>query len=143
MAHKKHDAANGSRRHFIKNLALLAPTTAIAYRALANPGAGTGTGTGSATDTKTSQQAAGAPAGQGAFVSENDATAKALGYVPDGSKVDRPKKGDTEGKDQKCSNCQFFVAGNPIGGQAAGKCLMIPSGPVHAEGWCKSWMKKA
>lgn len=142
MAHRKHDAADGSRRHFIKSLAILAPTTALAYRAFANPAAGSATGTGTSSDTKAAQQPAGAGAGQG-FVSESDATAKALGYVADGSKVDRPKKGDTEGKDQKCSNCQFYVAGSPIGGQEAGKCLMIPAGPVHGTGWCKSWMKKA
>lgn len=137
MAQKETEMNEASRRNFLKNLAVMAPCAALAYRALANPSAATSTGTSKGTETKTTSGT------EPTFVSESDPTAKALGYVADATKADRPKKGDTEGKDQTCSNCQLFVAGNPIGGKSAGKCLMIPAGPVHGDGWCKSWIKKA
>ncbi len=83
------------------------------------------------------------PAASGKFVADTDPTAKALQYVADGTKATKPKKGNTEGKDQSCANCQFFAKGADIEGKPAGKCLMIASGQVHPEGWCISWVKKA
>lgn len=126
-----------SRRDFLKNLAIAGPTAALACAALAQPSTGSGTGTSTSTGAD-----AGKAAGAANFVSESDPTAKALGYVADASKAERPKKGEIEGKDQKCTNCQFYTAGTAINGAEAGKCLMIPAGPVHGEGWCKSWLKK-
>jgi hypothetical protein len=135
MADLKTNLAS-SRRDFLKNLAIAAPTAALACVALAQPQSGsTGTGTSTGADT-------GKGTGTGSFVPESDPTAKALGYVADATKAERPKKGETEGKDQKCSNCQFYAPGPAINGHEAGKCLMIPAGLVHAEGWCKSWLKK-
>jgi len=63
--------------------------------------------------------------------------------VADATKAERPKKGETEGKDQFCRNCQLYTKGEAIDGQEAGKCLMLPAGAVHGAGWCKSWVKKA
>ncbi len=113
-----------NRRKFFKNLAVSASGAVLASRAFGQGG----------TDP--------APSPASKFVPDTDPTAKALGYVPDGTKADRQKKGETEGKDQFCSNCQLFTAGAAVDGKEAGKCLMLPSGAVTAKGWCKSWVKK-
>lgn len=124
------DQNNTSRRNFLKGAAVVAPIAALTCRSvLAQAGAA----------------APAAPAAAPAaakFVADTDATAKALGYVADAAKADRPKKGDVEGKNQTCLNCQFFTKGASIDGKDAGKCLMIMSGAVAAGGWCKSWAKK-
>lgn len=77
------------------------------------------------------------------LVAETDPTAKALKYVEDATKATREKRGAVEGKDQFCSNCQFYVKGADVDGKAAGKCQVIPSGLVAEKGWCTTWVKKA
>lgn len=97
-----------------------------------------------AAHTLMAQTPAVAPAGSPPkWIADTDPVAKALGYVADASKVERPKKGEVLGKDQFCNNCQFYTKGSPIDGKEAGKCLMLPSGAVAGAGWCKSWAKKA
>lgn len=67
-------------------------------------------------------------------LSEDDATAKMLGYVEDATKAkdSRFKAG------QKCSNCQLY-AGGPTG---YGPCQLFPGKGVNADGWCTSYMPK-
>lgn len=77
------------------------------------------------------------------LVPDTDPTAKALKYVHDGSKADRPKKGAVEGKDQSCKNCQMYTKRGELDRAEIGKCLMIAGGDVKATGWCMSWVKKA
>jgi High potential iron-sulfur protein len=69
----------------------------------------------------------------------NDATAKALGYVVDTTKVDA-KKYPQHKKEQKCSNCTLYT------GKAtdkAGPCTLFPGKQVAGDGWCVSWAAKA
>lgn len=80
---------------------------------------------------------------------ENDAQAKALGYVHDASKVDTakfPKRGQPGGETQFCNNCALFMAGPvKLSGHEGewGKCAIFPQGAVNAKGWCNSWSPKA
>ena len=68
-------------------------------------------------------------------VSENDQTAKALGYVEDASKTTNPKHkaGDV------CANCQFYSGG----ASGFGPCQLFPGKSVSAKGWCVSHQPKA
>lgn len=77
------------------------------------------------------------------LVAETDPMAKALKYMHDGAKAKRDKRGDTEGKDQHCSNCQMYTKQGKVDGKEVGKCIMIQAGSVAAVGWCNSWSKKA
>jgi len=61
-------------------------------------------------------------------LSLDDPSAKALGYV---------EKTATDG--QQCNNCNFWQGGDA----ARGGCPLFPGKSVTAEGWCKSWVKKA
>jgi hypothetical protein len=67
-------------------------------------------------------------------VSEDDPTAKALGYVEDATKTTNPKRkaGDS------CANCQFY-SGGPTG---YGPCQLFPGKSVSAKGWCISHTAK-
>lgn len=58
--------------------------------------------------------------------------AKALGYVPDGSKTANAahKPGSA------CANCQFYTA-------ATGACALFAGFSVEPKGWCTAWAKKA
>lgn len=81
------------------------------------------------------------PAGTNA-VPETDAVASALGYKADASKVDfarYPQRKKPESKNQFCKNCALFTPAN----KSWGKCQMITSGLVNANGWCGSWSKKS
>jgi len=69
----------------------------------------------------------------------NDPTAKALGFVPDTTKVD-DKANTTHKPDQKCANCAQFQ-GKPT--DARGGCNIFIGKSVPAGGWCKTWAKKA
>lgn len=81
-------------------------------------------------------------------VSENDPTAKALGYHADGSKVDPqkfPRKAVPGGEKQSCANCMLMVqTGVKVPGAEGtyGKCSVIQSGLVSEKGWCNSWVQK-
>lgn len=65
--------------------------------------------------------------------------ATALGYVHDGSTVDKAKFPKYEAS-QNCGNCQFFQAAADT---EAGPCLIFPGKSVKTAGWCNSWAKKA
>jgi hypothetical protein len=62
----------------------------------------------------------------------DNATAKALAYTADASKVEHAsfKPGSS------CANCQFFTA-------TTGACSLFPGFSVAAAGWCTAWAKKA
>jgi hypothetical protein len=62
----------------------------------------------------------------------DNATAKALAYAEDYTKVSHPsfKPGSN------CANCQFFTA-------ATGGCTLFPGFKVPAAAWCSAWAKKA
>ena len=68
-----------------------------------------------------------------------DATAAALGYVVDATKVDKTKfpKFDTT---QNCANCAIFQG---KAGDAAAGCPLFPGKQVSAKAWCSAWVKKA
>lgn len=63
-----------------------------------------------------------------------DPTAKALGYVEDGSKSDNAK----HKAGANCSNCSFY-SGGPTG---RGPCQLFPGKSVNAKGWCVSHAPK-
>lgn len=67
-------------------------------------------------------------------VTEADPTAKALGYVEDGTKSTSPKH--KAGDD--CTNCQFYSGG----ATGRGPCQLFPGKSVNAKGWCVSHMPK-
>ena len=68
----------------------------------------------------------------------NDATAKALGYVLDTTKVDA-KMNPTHKVQQKCSTCVQYVG---KAGEAQAGCNLFPGKSVVANGWCKVWALK-
>src|SRR5689334_16801012 len=69
-----------------------------------------------------------------ATVNMADPLVKALGYV---NKASESK--DRKDTKAKCGNCQFYLSpGKPMA-----KCQLIPNGEVSAEGWCKSYSKRA
>jgi hypothetical protein len=77
-----------------------------------------------------------------AQLSEEDPTAKALGYHKDATKVDPKKWAKRSGKDakaQKCGTCQFYTAID----KKTGKCQIFPNNTVMEGAWCNSWSKKA
>jgi hypothetical protein len=70
-----------------------------------------------------------------------DPLVKALGYVPDISKLkgkDAPKE---HKKGTKCANCQFY--GDATGKAKQAKCQLIASGEVMGTGWCRSYSQRA
>ncbi len=73
------------------------------------------------------------------MLDEADATAKALGYVANATKVDKTKyKQYAAG--QKCANCTLFVGKEA---DKAGGCPLFQGKQVAGDGWCISWAKKA
>lgn len=81
---------------------------------------------------------ASAGSAQAAMVDENDAQAKALGYVADAAKVDKAKfKQFAAG--QHCGNCALYQGG----AAPAGKCALFPGKDVANKGWCSAYAKKA
>lgn len=71
-------------------------------------------------------------------LSENDPTAKSLGYVTDARKVD-PKANPNYKAGQVCANCMQFTG---KAGAAEGPCNIFPGKTVNAQGWCKVWVQK-
>lgn len=69
----------------------------------------------------------------------SDPTAKALGFVPDASKVDA-KTYPTFKPGQKCATCAQFQ-GKPTDTTAA--CTIFAGKSVPAGGWCQVWVQKA
>jgi hypothetical protein len=72
-------------------------------------------------------------------VDEKDPQAVALGYVADGSKVDKAKYTKYDSS-QQCANCQLYQG---AAGAEAGGCTLFPGKQVAAKGWCSGYTKKA
>ena len=110
-----------SRRRFIGTALAAAALTPIAGKGLLNA----------------------AHAGDLPKVSEDDPTAKALGYVHDVKSVDTskfPKRAGEAGANQFCHNCSLYQAAE---GEEWGKCSIFPGKLVKGEGWCNAWVAKA
>ncbi len=78
------------------------------------------------------------------FIPTTDSSAQNINYV-EASKADpkaRVKRGETEGKDQFCKNCQFYVENKALS-EAGGSCQLLPNWSVKADYWCSSWVLKA
>lgn len=67
-----------------------------------------------------------------------DATAQALNYTEDASKVDKAKA-PTFVAGSDCANCNFYQGGSA----QWGPCALFPGKAVHAKGWCAGYAKKA
>jgi len=70
-------------------------------------------------------------------LAESDATATALGYKEDASKVDATKYPQHKAG-QTCGNCKFFQ-----GSAGYGPCQLFPGKAVNAKGWCSAYAAKA
>lgn len=64
-----------------------------------------------------------------------DATAKALAYTEDATKVKHAAF--KAGSD--CANCNFYKG---AAGTVSGPCTLFPKNSVAAKGWCSAWAKK-
>ncbi len=72
------------------------------------------------------------------MVDPAEATAVALGYVSDATKVDTSKF-KTYAAGQNCANCALFQG---KAGDAAGGCPLFAGRQVAAAGWCSGYAKK-
>jgi hypothetical protein len=72
-------------------------------------------------------------------LTEADATAVALGYREDASKVEDAKFA-THKAGQLCSNCRFFQGTEKT---AWAGCQLFPGKAVAAKGWCSGYNAKA
>jgi len=82
----------------------------------------------------------GTASAEGVKLTEDDATAKALGYKHDATTVDvvkYPKRGDEAGKKQFCNNCALF-AKKEEGDWAP--CSLFQNKLVSSKGWCSAWV---
>ena len=73
-------------------------------------------------------------------VSEDDPTAKAMGYLHDATEVDvakYPTRAGEAGSQQFCYNCQLYKAGSE---ESWGGCAIFPGKEVSAKGWCTAWV---
>jgi len=127
---KKHLQHPHSRRSFIKQIALMA--TAIPFA---------GVILNSLTALAKEKKSSPLPAGQTA-VSESDPVAAAIGYrahIKDIDFAKYPQRKKPEAKNQTCKSCALYTSVN----DSWGKCQMLTSGLISAEGWCGSWNKKS
>ena len=69
----------------------------------------------------------------------NDPTAKALGFVTDGTKVDTAAN-PTYKPAQKCGTCAQFQG---KAADASAACNIFAGKSVPAGGWCKVWVQKS
>lgn len=76
---------------------------------------------------------------QSVKIEESDATAKALGYRHDASKVDA-KKSPTYAAGRNCANCVLFQGKTS---DSWAPCGAMGGKQVNAKGWCTAWSKKA
>jgi hypothetical protein len=74
-----------------------------------------------------------------AMVAETDPQAKALGYNPDSTKVDKVKYPKHDNS-QVCHTCALFQGKVT---DAAGICPLFAGKQVAGKGWCSAWAKKA
>lgn len=72
------------------------------------------------------------------MLSENDVTAKSLGYVADAKKVNAAANPNFK-PGQVCANCMQYTG---KAGAASGPCNIFPGKDVAAAGWCKVWVLK-
>lgn len=72
-------------------------------------------------------------------LTEDDATAQALGYKKDASTVDASKF-PTYAAEQNCGNCLQYQGKD---GEASGLCAIFPGKLVAGSGWCQVWVKGA
>jgi hypothetical protein len=72
-------------------------------------------------------------------VSDADATAQALGYKSDATKVDKAKYAKYAAG-QICGNCTFYQGKT---GDAFAPCPMFGGKQVAGKGWCSAYSKKA
>ena len=72
-------------------------------------------------------------------LSESDATAMALGYKEDATKVDKAKF-TTYKEGSMCSNCKFWTGKE---GDAYGPCGLFPGKSTAAKGWCSGYSAKS
>ncbi len=68
-----------------------------------------------------------------------DPTAKALGFMPDATKVDTAAN-PTYKPTQKCGTCAQFQGKT---GDASAACNIFAGKSVPAGGWCKVWVQKS
>ena len=73
------------------------------------------------------------------MLAETDATATALGYKADATKVDTAKFPKFVAG-SNCINCALYQ-GKPT--DAAGLCPLFAGKQVAGKGWCSAWAKKA
>jgi hypothetical protein len=73
-----------------------------------------------------------------AKVDPNEPQAKSLGYIEDATKVD-PKANPNYKPGQICSNC---LQAQVKAGETYIPCNIFPGKVVHANGWCKVWVKR-
>jgi hypothetical protein len=66
----------------------------------------------------------------GPLLSPDAQEAKAVKYVEDATKAQRPVK------DSTCANCGLYQGKN---GAPAGACQIFPGKQVKAAAWCSSW----
>lgn len=71
-------------------------------------------------------------------VEESDATASALGYRHDTTKVDAAKFPNHKAE-QVCANCNLGQAAQADGWMP---CSIFPGKAVNPKGWCAAWVKK-
>jgi len=75
------------------------------------------------------------------ILSEDDATAVAMGYAADHTTVDTsewPKKAGPDGDNQKCTTCALYQKQD----EEYGLCAIFAGKRVHANGWCNGWVPK-
>jgi len=72
-------------------------------------------------------------------LTEDDPTAKALGYVANAGKVDATKEAAFK-KGSTCGNCMLYQAAQDKGGFAP--CAAFPGKTVSKAGWCRAWAAK-
>ncbi len=76
-------------------------------------------------------------------VAEDEALAKAMGYVLDASKTDTakfPKRAGEAGASQFCDNCALFSG--EVDAEFA-PCSIFQNRLVAGKGWCNAWVAKA
>ena len=73
-----------------------------------------------------------------AMLDEKDATAAALGYHADASRIDAAKQPKHQ-PGQACAGCQLYQG---KAGAASGPCPLFAGKQVSAKGWCTAFVKK-
>ena len=75
------------------------------------------------------------------ILTEDDATAVAMGYAADHTTVDTStwtKKAGPDGDQQQCTSCALYQAQD----DEYGLCPIFAGKRVHATGWCNGWVPK-